>query len=57
MRNWNYDTFELNWGTKMMLPSGTVQFIIGTDGEVEEMKIVVENPDFDFSELEFKKLP
>ena len=57
MRHWHYDTFELNWGTKMMLPSGTVQFIIGTDGEVEEMKIVVENPDFDFSELEFKKLP
>lgn len=57
MRHWHFDTFELNWGTKMMLPSGTVQFIVGTDGEVEEMKIVVENPDFDFSELEFKKLP
>ena len=40
----------------MMLPSGTVQFIIGVDGEVEEMRIVVENPDFDFTELELIKL-
>ncbi|MGB1031491.1 MAG: serine hydrolase [Flavobacteriales bacterium] len=56
MRHWHYDTFQLNWGTKMMLPSGTVQFILGSNGEVDEMRIVVENPDFDFTELEFKKL-
>ena len=56
LRHWHYDTFQLNWGTKMMLPSGTVQFIIGVDGEVEEMGIVVENPDFDFTELELIKL-
>lgn len=56
LRHWHYDTFQLNWGTKMMLPSGTLQFILGSDGEVEEMRIVVENPDFDFTELEFKRL-
>ena len=55
LRHWHYDTFQLNWGTEMMLPSGTCQFIIGTDGKVEEMRIVVENPDFDFTELEFFK--
>lgn len=55
-RHWHYDTFQLNWGTTMMLPSGTVQFIIGTDGKVEEMRIDVPNPDFDFTELEFMKL-
>jgi len=55
-RHWHYDTFQLNWGTNMMLPSGMVQFIIGTDGKVEEMRIDVPNPDFDFTELEFMKL-
>ena len=56
LRYWHYDTFQLNWGSQMMLPSGTAQFIIGTDGKVEEMRIVVDNPDFDFTELEFKRL-
>jgi len=39
-----------------MLPSGTVQFVLGPDGKVKEMQIDVPNPDFDFTELEFKKL-
>ena len=55
-RHWHFDTFQLNWSSTMMLPSGTVQFVLGTDGKVEEMKIDVPNPDFDFTELEFKKL-
>ena len=55
-RHWHYDTFQLNWGAQMMLPSGTVQFTLGPDGKVKEMMIDVPNPDFDFSELEFKKL-
>jgi CubicO group peptidase (beta-lactamase class C family) len=54
-RHWQYDVFQLNWGTKMMLPSGTAQFIIGVDGTVEEMRIDVPNPDFDFTELKFMK--
>lgn len=56
LRHWHYDTFQLNWGTQMMLPSGTVQFVLGPDGKVKEMQIDVPNPDFDFTELEFKKL-
>ncbi|MFT5185726.1 MAG: hypothetical protein ACI84C_002874, partial [Flavobacteriales bacterium] len=55
-RHWHFDTFQLNWGTEMMLPSGSVQFVLNPDGKVAEMKIVVPNPDFDFAELEFKKL-
>jgi len=56
MTHWHYDTFQLNWSTDMMLPSGTVQFILNPKGKVEEMKIVVPNPDFYFEELEFMKL-
>jgi CubicO group peptidase (beta-lactamase class C family) len=56
LRHWHYDTFELNWSSEMMLPSGMVQFIVGVDGEVEEMKVDVPNPDFDFTELEFKRV-
>jgi hypothetical protein len=39
----------------MMLPKGTVTFIINAQGEVSEMKVVVENPDFDFTELKLLK--
>lgn len=56
MTHWHYDTFQLNWSTDMMLPSGTVQFVLNPEGKVEEMKIVVPNPDFYFEELEFLKL-
>jgi CubicO group peptidase (beta-lactamase class C family) len=48
--------FELSWSTQMMLPSGTALFVYNAKGEVEELKIVVENPDFDFSELKLKKV-
>lgn len=51
LRHWQYDSFELNWGTEMMLPSGTVQFLLNPSGEVTEMVIDVPNPDFDFTEL------
>ena len=35
---------------------GLVQFIIGVDGKIEELKVDIPNPDFHFTELEFKKL-
>ncbi len=56
MTHWHFDTFQLNWSTDMMLPSGTVQFILNPEGKVDEMKIVVPNPDFYFEELKFLKL-
>lgn len=55
LRHWHYDTFQLNWGSQMMLPSGMVQFVLGVDGKVKELEIDVPNPDFDFGELHFKK--
>ena len=51
LSHWHYDTFELAWSTQMMLPKGKVTFVLGSDGKPEELKIVVDNPDFDFTEL------
>lgn len=56
LRHWHYDTFQLNWGTQMMLPSGFIRFVLDNEGNITELFVDVDNPDFDFSELEFKKL-
>jgi hypothetical protein len=40
----------------MMLPSGFMTFILNAEGKVAEVKVDVPNPDFDFTELEFKKV-
>lgn len=48
--------FELTWSTQMMLPKGTAFFVVNAKNEVEELKINVENPDFDFTELKLKKV-
>ena len=56
LRHWHYDTFQLNWGTDMMLPSGTAQFVLNPQGQVSEIKIDVPNPDFDFTELKLLKV-
>jgi CubicO group peptidase (beta-lactamase class C family) len=53
LEHWHYDTFRLHWGSKMMLPSGTAQFVLDANGKVTELKIDVPNPDFDFTELKF----
>ena len=50
------NVFRLHWSTQMMLPSGKVQFISNMEGEIEEMRVFVENPDFDFSELKLYKV-
>jgi hypothetical protein len=55
LSHWHYDTFQLAWTTQMMLPKGSVTFVINAQGEVSEMKVVVENPDFDFTELKLLK--
>ena len=50
---WHYDTFKLTWTTKMMLPEGTATFVLDAQGRPERVEVVVENPDFDFTELKF----
>jgi len=35
----------------MMLPRGKATFVLNSDGKPVELKVVVDNPDFDFTEL------
>jgi len=49
-------SYDLKWTTQMMLPSGKVNFVLNQDGQVEEMRVFVDNPDFDFSELKLYKV-
>jgi hypothetical protein len=51
LTHWHYDTFELSWSTQMMLPKGKATFVLNADGKPAELKVVVDNPDFDFTEL------
>jgi hypothetical protein len=56
LKHWQYDTFSIQFPDFPSLPDGKVTFIINADGKVEEMKVIVPNPDFDFKELLFKRL-
>jgi CubicO group peptidase (beta-lactamase class C family) len=51
LTHWHYDTFELSWSMQMMLPKGKATFVLNADGKPIELKVVVDNPDFDFTEL------
>lgn len=53
----HYDVFLIEWGEQMMLPHGTLQFRLDREGSIESINIDVPNPDFDFSELQFKSIP
>ena len=55
LTHWHYDTFELSWTTQMMLPKGKATFVLGADGKPVELQLVVDNPDFDFTELKLKR--
>lgn len=56
LTHWHYDTFTVKLLKTPSLTGGTVQFLLDTKGNVSEMKIDVPNPDFDFTELEFKRV-
>lgn len=56
LSHWQYETFKIKLRNSPTLPEGTVNFIIGADGKVEELKVNIPNPDFDFTEPEFKKI-
>ena len=57
LEHWHYDTFRLRWRASVSypFPRGFVTFGLNASGQVDEMKIDVPNPDFDFKELEFKR--
>lgn len=57
LNHWHYDTFQLSWTTQMMLPKGKATFVLNAEGKPMELKVVVDNPDFDFTELVLLKRP
>lgn len=58
LEHWQYDTFRVKWRESVSypFPKGFVTFTLNAQGKVDEMKIDVPNPDFDFKELEFKRM-
>ncbi len=55
LNHWHYDTFTIEFPEVPSLPEGTVNFVLNAAGEVEELRVDIPNPDFDFTELEFRK--
>lgn len=57
LEHWHFDTFSIKWRSSIVYPFGRgfVTFTLDAAGKANEMKIDVPNPDFDFTELEFKK--
>ena len=56
LAHWQYNTFTVKMNNFPSLPAGKVNFYLGMDGTIEEMKIDIPNPDFDFTELQFLKV-
>lgn len=59
LEHWHYDTFRVKWRDQIVypFPKGFVTFTLDAQGAVGEMKIDLSNPDFNFDELEFKRVP
>ncbi len=57
LSHWHFDTFEIEFGLFPSLPKGFVTFQLDRKGKVNALEIFIDNPDFDFTELELKKLP
>jgi len=55
LTHWQYDTFTIDLRDHN-LPSGKVSFVLDKMGRSSEMKIDIPNPDFDFSELELRRV-
>ncbi len=55
LNHWQYDTFTVKFPDDPTLPEGTVNFVFNANGDVKEMRIDIPNPDFDFTELDFRK--
>lgn len=59
LEHWHFDTFRVKWRDSIVYPfsRGFVTFSLNAAGTVDQMKIDVPNPDFDFKELEFLRKP
>ena len=55
MEHWHYDTFRIRVNDPF-LPAGLITFALDEAGNVEGFRINIENPDFLFYKLDFRKL-
>lgn len=56
LSHWQYDSFQIELRDPT-LPKGFVTFVLDASGTASEMRIDIPNPDFDFTELELKRIP
>lgn len=56
LKHLEYNTFSIKFDDVPSIPSGKAAFVIGMGDKVEQLKIDVPNPDFDFTELELIKI-
>jgi len=56
LKHWQHNTYTVEFKAFPSLPKGKVNFILDQDGNVSEFTIDVPNPDFYFTELEFKRI-
>jgi CubicO group peptidase (beta-lactamase class C family) len=57
LSHWHFDTFEIVLEGVHSLSPGTCRFNLNERGEPESLRIEIINPDFDFTEFDFKKVP
>ncbi len=59
LEHWHFDTFRIKWRDSVVysFPKGFVSFTLTPQAKPDELKIDVPNPDFDFKELDFKRVP
>ncbi len=59
LEHWHFDTFRIKWRESVVypFPRGFVTFTLTPQGKVDELRLDVPNPDFDFKELDFKRVP
>ena len=55
LTHWQYNTFTIDLRDHT-LPTGKVTFEVDASGKCSDMKINIPNPDFDFTELELKRV-
>lgn len=54
--HWQYDTFRCVMRDPNLPQPGLVTFLLDRTGKPSEMKVEIPNPDFDFGELELKRI-
>lgn len=55
LTHWHFDTFRIEMRDPT-LPKGMATFVLDARGKVSEIRIDIPNPDFDFTELELKRI-